>query len=228
MIGITGASGHLGSVLLDMLPDSEPIGRTIPDRPFEAIIHTAAPNYRDANAVLDFRHYNRALEDHIRRYPPDVLVVTGSWWQHADGNCGDLLYTMLKNEQTRTFREAIHVLPFSIYGEQARPGRGFIPQLIHAIRIGAPLKGLSPEPRDFIHVTDVALAHIRALDAPRGTYLAGTGHVTTPRDLATRYGITGPDYEEPFSATPTYLAPFVPDWTPTVTVDEHITARIYS
>ena len=226
MIGITGASGHLGSVLLDMLPDSEPIGRAIPDRPFEAIIHTAAPNYRDATAVLNFRDFNRALEDHIRKYPPDVLVVTGSWWQHATGNCRDLLYTMMKTEQTRTFREATHVLPFSIYGDQARPGRGFIPQLIQAITSGVPLKGLSPEPRDFIHVTDVALAHIRALDAPRGTYLAGTGQVTTPWDLAHRYGITGPDYLEPFSAIPVYSVPFVPGWTPTVTVEEHISERI--
>lgn len=226
MIGITGATGHLGSVLLDMLPDSEPIGRTIPDRPYEAIIHTAAPNYRDAKAVLDFRDYNRALEDHVRRHRPQVLIVTGSWWQHADGNCRDLLYTMLKNEQARTFREAIHVLPYSIYGEQARPGRGFVPQLIDSIRWGTSLKGLSAEPRDFIHVTDVALAHIRALDAPRGTYLAATGYVTTPRDLAHRYGVTGPDYLEPFNASPTYLAPPVPGWTPTVTVDEHIAARI--
>ncbi len=228
MIGITGATGHLGSVLLDMLPDSEPIGRTIPDQRYDAIIHTAAPNYKDADAVLTFRDYNRALEDHIRRYPPDVLIVTGSWWQHAAGDCTDLLYTMLKNEQTRIFPQAVHVIPFSIYGEQARPGRGFIPQLIHAIRYGTTLQGLSAEPRDFIHVTDVALAHIRALDAPRGTYLAGTGHVTTPRHLADTYGITGPDYIEPFHATPTYLAPFVPDWTPTVTVEEHIAERIYS
>lgn len=226
MIGITGASGHLGSVILDMLPDAEPIGRTIADRQYEAIIHTAAPNYRDATAVLDFRDYNRALEDHIRRYPPDVLIVTGSWWQHASGNCRDLLYTMLKNEQTRTFREAIHVLPYSIYGDQARPGRGFIPQLIQAIRYGTPLMGVSPEPRDFIHVTDVALAHIRALDAPRGTYIAATGHVTTPEDLAAHYGITGPAYLEPFSATPHYLAPPVPGWDPTITVDQHIADRI--
>ena len=228
MIGVTGASGHLGSVLVDMLPDAEPIGREIPDRRFDAIIHTACPNYRDDKAIIEFRDYNRALEEHLLRFPPDVLIVTGSWWQHAEGSCRDSLYTRLKDEQIRIFREAVHVLPYSIYGEDPRPGRGFVPQLILAALGEITLAGLSEQPRDFIHVSDVALAHIRALDAPRGLYVAATRTLISPRDLAGLYGVSaGPLAEYP-EADPRYLVPQVPGWEPTVDVFRHISERIYS
>lgn len=226
MIGITGATGHLGRTLLQMLPESEPIGREIPDRPYEAIIHTAAPDYRDAAAVLHFRTYNRALEDHLRKHRPDVLIVTGSWWQHAIGSCRDLLYTMLKNEQRTVFSEAVHVLPYSIYGDEARQGRGFIPQLVRALRGEITLTGLSDQPRDFIHVTDVALAHIRALDAPRGVYTAATQTPITPREIARAFDLEGDLFEEYPYADPRYLAPPVPEWQPTVDVFQHIESRL--
>lgn len=209
-----------------MLPDSEPIGREIPDRSYEAIIHLAAPNYRDDDAVLDFRAYNRALEELVEKRPPEVLVVAGSWWQHAIGSCRDLLYTRLKEEQERTFRQAVHVLPYSIYGDDTRPGRGFIPQLILAARGDLILAGLSDQPRDFIHVTDVALALIRALDAPRGTYAAATRAPITPRDLAGIYGLTGKIYDEYPYADPRYLVPPIPGWEPTVDLFRHIASRI--
>lgn len=228
MIGVTGASGHLGSWVVEMLPDAEPIGREIPDRKFDAIIHTAAPNFRDDNAVIEFRDYNRALEDYLRRYPPDVLVITGSWWQHAEGSCRDLLYTHLKDEQVRIFPEAVHVLPYSIYGEEARSGRGFVPQLILAALGKITLAGLSDKPRDFIHVLDVALAHIRALDAPRGMYTAATRRLITPRDLAGLYGVSAGPLDEYPEADPKYLVPQVPGWEPTVDVFRHISERIYS
>ena len=228
MIGITGATGHLGQVLLDMLPDSEPIGRQIPDQRYEAIIHAAAPNYRDNNAVLDFRAYNEALEAHIQKHKPDTIVVVGSWWQHAIGSCRDLLYTRLKDEQIRTFPQAVHVLPYSIYGDDPRPGRGFIPQLILAIRGDLILTGLSDQRRDFIHVTDVALALIRALDAPRGIYTAGTRAPITPRDLAEIFRLSGRILEEYPYADPRYLAPPVPDWEPLTELVPHITSKIYS
>lgn len=222
MIGVTGASGHLGSALLDMLPDAEPIGREFPDRPLKAIIHCAAPDYRDDRAVLDFRAFNAALEEHLRRHPPEVLVVTGSWWQHAEGDCGRLLYTMLKNEQARTFGGAVHLLPFSIYGDEPRPRRGFVPQLVQAVRGEVELLGLSSEPRDFVHVGDAALAHIRALDAPPGTYLVGTGRTISPRELAGLFGVTAPEMLDVPSAIPRYLAPGLPGWDPTVDVVEHV------
>lgn len=226
MIGVTGASGHLGSVLVEMLPDAEPIGRVIPDRVFEAIIHVAAPDYRDDSAVLAFREFNLALEDHVARHPPDVLVVTGSWWQHGIGSCRDVLYTRLKDEQVRLFPQAVHLLPYSIYGDEPRPGRGFVPQLIRAIRGDVVLAGLSDQPRDFVHVSDAALAHIRALDAPRGCYSVGTGVSFTPEDLAGFFGVTGPLLDEYPVAYPRYLVEPVPGWDPLVDVLDHIRVRI--
>ena len=226
MIGVTGASGHLGSVIVEMLPDAEPIGRTIPEHTFEAIIHTAAPDYRDDDAVLAFRDFNSTLERHIEQYPPDVLIVTGSWWQHGIGSCRDVLYTRLKDEQMRTFPQAVHLLPYSIYGDDPRPGRGFIPQLIRAIRGEITLTGLSDQPRDFIHVTDVALAHIRALDITRGVYNVCTGSPITPEDLAHRYGVQAPLLDEHPVAYPRYVAPTLPGWDPTVDVIAHIADRI--
>lgn len=226
MIAVTGASGHLGSVIVDMLPDVEPIGREIPDIQYEAIIHTAAPDYRDDDAVLAFRAFNEDLERHIERHPPEVLIVTGSWWQHGIGSCRDVLYTRLKDEQMRMFPQAIHLLPYSIYGDDPRPGRGFIPQLIRAIRGEITLTGLSDQPRDFVHVSDVALAHIRALDLARGVYSICTGEAITPEDLAYRFGVVGPLLDEYPIAYPRYLAPPVPGWDPTVDVIQHITSRI--
>lgn len=226
MIGVTGASGHLGSVLMEMLPDAEPIGRWIPGRSFEAIIHCAAPDYRDDSAVIAFREFNAALEDHVRRHPPEVLIVTGSWWQHGIGSCRDVLYTRLKDEQVRLFPQAVHLVPFSIYGDQPRSGRGFVPQLIRAIRGEVALAGLSDQPRDFVHVSDVALAHIRALDAPQGLYLVGTGRAVSPEDLAASFGVSGPLLEEWPVAYPRYLTSFVPGWDPTVDVFDHIRSRV--
>ena len=226
MIAVTGASGHLGSVLVEMLPDAEPIGRSIPEHTFDAIIHTAAPDYRDDDAVLAFRTFNAALEEHIEKHPPQVLIVTGSWWQHGIGSCRDVLYTRLKDEQARTFPQAVHLLPYSIYGDEPRPGRGFIPHMIRAIRGETTLAGLSDQPRDFVHVTDVALAHIRALDAPRGTYSICTGRPMSPMDLAAQFNVHGPVLDEDPIAWPRYLAPTVPGWDATVDVMNHIRERI--
>lgn len=226
MIGITGATGHLGSVILSMLPDAEPIGRTIPDRPFEAIIHTAAPNYRDPAAVHEFHTFNDALLEHITRHPPNALIVTGSWWQHATGTCRDLAYTHLKDEQRTMFPNAIHLIPFSIYGDDPRPGRGFIPQFIEAIRNHATLNGLSHQLRDFIHVTDVARAHIHALNAQPGIYEISTERTITPADLAGLFNITAPEYPEHPTAHPRYLGQRLPGWTPRINVIEHIQASI--
>lgn len=226
MIGITGATGHLGSVITSMLPDAHPIGRTIPPRRFDAIIHTAAPNYRNDDDVMRFRAFNRALLDHIREYPPDALIITGSWWQHATGSCQDLTYTMLKNEQQALFPNAVHLIPFSIYGDEPRPGRGFIPQLIRTITTGQPLAGLSNQLRDFIHVTDVARAHIQALEHDQGIYNIATQRTITPADLAALFNIHGPELDEYPHAYPRYITEPLPGWTPAINVIEHINTRI--
>ena len=226
MIGITGASGHLGNVITSMLPECDPIGHTIPRRRYEAIIHTAAPNYRDDNAVQNFRKFNAHLAEHINEFTPDTLIITGSWWQYAIGTCSDLAYTHLKNEQRVMFPNAVHLIPFSIYGNEPRPGRGFIPQLIHNINTRQPLKGLSTQLRDFIHVTDVALAHIQGLDAQPGIYEIATGRTITPTDLAGLFGIIAPEYDEHPTAHPQYVAPRLPGWEPTINLINHIKTHI--
>ena len=222
MIGVTGASGHLGSVLMEMLPDAEPIGRTMPDRKMDALIHAAAPSFRDTDAVLDFRSFNAEVKTYVDKYQPETVIVTGSWWQHAIGECRNFMYTLLKDEQKRIFDQAVHILPYSIYGEQARQGRGFIPQLILAARGDITLAGLSEQPRDFIHVTDVALAHIRALDAKPGTYTAGTQFVIRPMDLAELFGIGGSALDDHPHAEPQYLADPVPGWEPLMNVVDYL------
>lgn len=226
MIGITGATGHLGSVLAGMLPDAVPIGRIMPEYPVDALIHCAAPDYRNDTAVTGFMDYIEALRLYVQRNEISNVIVVGSWWQHSEGNAGTLRYTQMKDQQTRLFGNNTHVIPYSIYGNEARPGRGFIPQLIQTINGGPALKGLSTEPRDFIHVTDVAQACIAALTAPRGTYLAATRIPRSPRQIATQYRVTAPDYVEHPSAVPTYKFPDVPGWKPQINVHDHIRASV--
>ncbi len=226
MIGVTGASGHLGSAIMGLLPNALPIGRALPESPVNGLIHCAAPNYRDEVAVGEFVDFLMDVRDYVRRYEIRNVVIVGSWWQYAEGNARTLLYTNLKDQQSRLFRRHVHVIPYSIYGDQPRPGRGFIPQLIQAINDGIPLTGLSNEPRDFIHVTDVARACIAALAAPPGTYLAATRTTITPRQIATQYAVTAPDYVEFPSATPDYPFPDVPSWAPQTALDAHIRARL--
>lgn len=226
VLGVTGASGHLGGVIVNMLPEAEPIGREIPDRRYEAIIHAAAPNFRADEEVERFARFNRALAAHIERHPPEQLIVTGSWWQYAEGSCRGLSYTRLKDHQRELFPRAVHLIPYSIYGDEARPGRGFVPHLINAIKGAVSLSGLSDQERDFIHVTDVALAHIRALDTGPGTYEVATETLITPRDLAGIFGVFGGPLEEFPGAEPRYLAERLPGWEPTVDVLEHITGAL--
>jgi hypothetical protein len=221
MIGVTGATGHLGQAILEILPDCHPIGRNMPEEPLTGLIHAAAPDYRDEESVVRFHEFNLQLHEYLTRTRLRRVVIVGSWWQHAEGNCQDLLYTQMKDHQQRLFT-GTHVLPYSIYGDEPRPGRGFIPQLIEAIRGNIELQGLSDQPRDFIHVTDVARACIIALDSPRGTYIAGTGTSTSPKEIAARYGITAPPLTEYPTAIPAHLARPVPAWQPLVDLYQHI------
>jgi len=226
VIGVTGASGHLGSAIVDLLPQALTIGRSAPTRPVDALIHCAAPNYRDDAAVRDFVRFEVEIHEYVQRHRIEKVVVVGSWWQYAEGNCRDLAYTQLKVQQARLFRDHVQVIPFSIYGDEPRPGRGFIPQLIQAANGGTPLAGLSNEPRDFIHVCDVAEACIAALSSPGGTYLAASRNPESPRQVAERFGVTAPDYTEHPSALPVYGFPDVPSWAPQTALDAHIRARL--
>jgi nucleoside-diphosphate-sugar epimerase len=230
VIGVTGHTGHLGQEILRLLPDAHGIGREIPKTRFDCIIHTACANWRDEKDVALFDLFNDQLCRHIYQTRPTTVINLGSWWQYAEGNCRDLSYTLQKHRQTRALH-AVHpnlvtLIPYSIYGNEPRPGRGFIPQLINTINTGQPLTGLSNQPRDFIHVSDVAAACITALTAPPGIYMIATGQTNTPRRLAENHGVTAPDYNEHPNAYPVYIHDFVPNWQPAVNVHEHIADAI--
>lgn len=228
MIGVTGATGHLGRRIVDLLPDAVPIHRDLPQRRLDAIIHTAAPDYRNTIDVLRFRRFNEDLEHWVEFHRPDMIVSVGSWWEFATGTCEGLAYTKMKQAQARLFPTAAHVIPYSIYGDESRPGRGFIPHLVNAINGKANILGLSSEFRDFIHVTDVALACIAALYADPGTYAAATWEPISPANLAGEYNLTAPDYEEFPTAEPHYKHAPVPYWRHTIDLREHIDAHLYS
>lgn len=226
MIGVTGSTGHLGQEILRILDGAVPIHHDIPDYPYAAIIHTACPNWRDPQAIELFDDFNHRLNTHITRNRVRRVINLGSWWQYALGEAQTLPYTYLKHRQMRNLQwtgaHITNIIPYSIYGDQPRPGRGFIPQLIQAIRDGVELAGLSEQQRDFIHVTDVALACIQALHAPPGTYTAATGVLYTPKQLAATYGLTAFPYPEYPTATPRYNHDQVPGWQPQIHVLDHI------
>ena len=230
MIAVTGHTGHLGQELMRFLPTAIPIGRTIPTQPAHTVIHAAAPNWRDPDAVAMFDIFNEHLAGYIRRHDIRTVVNVGSWWQYAEGNCRDLPYTLQKHRQARlmewTGARVTHIIPYSIYGDEPRAGRGFIPQLIETIKGNSNVAGLSQQPRDFIHVTDVAAAIITAIDANPGTYVAATGFTVSPAELAALYDIDAPDYPEHPQAIPRHIHPPVPRWQPRTDVLQHISRSV--
>lgn len=233
MIAVTGHTGHLGQELMRFLPTAMPIGRYVPrdvQKPVHTLVHAAAPNWRDDDAVAMFDLYNEAIAAFIRRHDIRTVINIGSWWQYAEGDCRDLPYTLQKHRQARlmewTGARVVHVIPYSIYGDEARAGRGFIPQLIYALTTNTGLAGLSDQPRDFIHVSDVAAAIITAIDANPGTYVAATGITFSPRELGNRHNLEARNYPERPHATPRYLHPPVPQWAPRFNVLEHITRSV--
>lgn len=233
MIAVTGHTGHLGRELMRFLPDALPIGREVPQhvrKNVHVLVHAAAPNWRDDHAVAMFDLYNEAIAAFIRRHDIRTVINIGSWWQYAEGDCRDLAYTLQKHRQARlmewTGARVVHVIPYSIYGDEARAGRGFIPQLIHAINTNTNVAGLSQQPRDFIHVSDVATAIITAFSATPNTYAAATNITISPRELAKIYGIQAPDYPEHPHAIPRHLHPPVPQWRPHYNVLQHITRSV--
>lgn len=234
MIAVTGHTGHLGRELMRFLPTAIPLGRDIPQQPVQkpvhVLVHAAAPNWRDNHAVTLFDLYNETVAAYIRRNDIRTVINIGSWWQYAEGDCRDLPYTLQKHRQARlmewTGARVTHVIPYSIYGDEPRAGRGFIPQLIDTLAGKSVIAGLSQQRRDFIHVTDVAAAVITAIDATPGTYVAATGFTISPAELAQLHGLTAPEYPEHPHAIPRHLHPSVPKWQPRVDVLQHITQRV--
>jgi nucleoside-diphosphate-sugar epimerase len=209
-----------------LIPGAVPIGRSFPNYGVDALIHCAAPNFKDELAVEKFREFNSSCRSYVDDHKVSRLVVIGSWWQFAEGECREISYTRLKNDQQALFREAVHVAPFSIFGDGLREGRGFIPQLVEAIKSGGQLRGLSRQGRDFVHVNDVASAVQLALACDPGCYHAGTGVVTSAKFLANSFGIDAPEFEEWPGAEPRYPVPPVPGWTPRIELFQYVSNAI--
>lgn len=225
MIGVTGASGHLGREIMRQLPTASVIGRIMPIDRYEVIIHCAAPNYRDDDDVRNFHGFIEDLHEYTHKHRPR-LVIVGSWWQYAQGTCRNLPYTLQKTYQTFLFPQATHVVPYSIYGDNPRDGRGFIPHLVEALQGRETIHRVSHELRDFIHVSDAARACILAISAPAGIYSAQTRTYLTPEYVAQTFGITAQRYDEQPTAHPNMTLHTVPGWEPEIDVLDHVTQMV--
>jgi len=174
MIGITGASGQLGQTLMGRWPESLPIGRLMPTKRLDVLIHAACPKWHDNQAVDDFRRFNDQVLAYVLAWEP-LVINLGSWWQLADGSCQDLPYVKLKHEQEQMLPTARHLYPYHIYGE--------VKGLIHDILEGVEITTVLDEPLDFIHVSDVARGVDACLDKPAGRYAVYTKVLTYPDQL---------------------------------------------
>lgn len=217
MIGVTGATGRLGQAIAELTPII-PIGRTMPTERIPVIIHAATIRGRSQADADDFQHFNTALTDYCDKHDP-LVVNIGSCWQILPGTCREQPYTRLKNAQESMLPQARHVIPYWIYG----PQKGFIHDLKTHLQGGTPLTHAGTEPRDFIHVHDVARAALTAASLPPGRYAVATGQPLNPHELATGYGIHLTIREDPITATLAYPLPFI--GRPTITVHDYLTGR---
>lgn len=221
VVAVTGASGHLGRVLVPYLWERghivAPVGREIaPDLDADVLIHCAAPDYRDLEAVRAFAPFNEAVARWAEVTGGRVINV-GSWWQYAAGDAPHLRYSQMKADQARMF--PVTVVPFSVYATSAREGRGFIPQLLAHVRGSGTVSAASREPRDWIHARDVCDALRAALRAPDGIYEASTGsHYSAAELLRAMTGETVPAWIDVPSCSPVHRHPQVPGWAPRIDV----------
>lgn len=206
-------------------PSAIPIGRTIPDTPVDVLIHAAAPNYRNDEAVRDFATFNHALKQYVEDTKPFIIINITTWWLYCKEEAATIPYTLMKQEQMNLFPQATHLVPYSIYGDEPIQGRGFIPHLIAHLNNQTTITGLSDQPRDFIHVTDAARGIRAAMLAPRGTYALATGTTISPRQLANEHGVNAGAWDEHPTAYPQYPHKPVPNWHPQITVEEHIASK---
>lgn len=219
-VAVTGASGHLGRVLVPYLWERghivEPVGREFLPGDADVVIHAAAPDYKDDDAVRDFAPFNEAVARWSETTGGRVINV-GSWWQYAHGEAADLPYSALKRDQSEMF--PVTVVPFSIYATGHRDNRGFIPQLLSHITGSGLISAASREPRDWIHARDVCDALRAALRAPDGIYEAATGFQYSAAELMRAMGEDDVvEWHDVPSCRPRYVYPSVPGWTPSTAI----------
>lgn len=224
-VGVTGASGHLGSMLVPFLLERgytvTPIGRTMPhDLDVDVVMHLAAPNWRDDAAMDDFYRFHEQVV-RWREVSGGRVIQTGSWWQYAgDGHTPELYYSRIKGIQERVFD--VSLVPFSIYGTSVRAGRGFIPHLVAAVRAGRASMEASRQLRDWIHARDVCEALRACLSAPDGIYEARTGIQYSPAELARTVGMPTTEHVDDPPCSPVYRHDLPPGFVPRVDVLTHI------
>jgi nucleoside-diphosphate-sugar epimerase len=186
-VAVTGATGHLGQVMLAHLTELgvefTPVGRRIPDNlRADVVFHLAAPNHKDAEACTNFTYFNEDLVTWAERNSAHV-INTGTWWQHAGVDAESLIYTRTKAAQQDMFKDHTTLTLYSVYGDAERDNRGFIPQLLQHLTGKKTLLGVSDQPRDFIHTSDVCTAYMAAISAPVGNYDIGTHLALSPQTL---------------------------------------------
>ena len=221
-VGVTGASGHLGGFLVPYLWERghivTPIARRWDDGiDVDVLIHLAAPDHRDEDAIRDFAKFNERIA-RWQGYTGVPVISTGTWWQYAGAEAESLPYTAMKRDQMGMLHGST-LIPYSIYSDRIRDGRGFIPQLVAHMRGAGAVAGASRQLRDWIHVADVCAAYEAALVAPAGIYEVATGLQFSPMELVVAMtGGTVGEYPETPNCAPRYRHEHVPGWAPRVDV----------
>lgn len=231
IIGVTGASGHLGRRLVPMLRRQghavREIGRSIKEPiDVDCLIHLAAPRELDPESVSDFQLFNKESLDLKRRYGLTIFGA-GSLWQLGSGISRKLPYSLLKDWQQQNLHDCTLIL-YSVYSTEIREKRGFIPQLIDAIRKGERITSASSEKRDWVHVEDVAQAFLTAVSGPiSGTYEVRTGNAISPAELVELFTGEQPDefnQTVPYHLQPTY--PTLPTWNAKIEIVSWVESQI--
>jgi len=227
IVAVTGASGHLGGYVVPHLRAAGheviPVARTVPlGMHADVMLHLAGPrDWRDEAQVEALESFNRQVILWRTEHPKARVVAAGSWWQYAGPEAEALSYTRMKAHQ-QSWADVTVVL-FSIYGDRAQEGRGFVPHLIDAVRSGVTLPEAGRELREWLHAEDAARAMEAALTAPSGVYEAASWCVYSPAALAVACGQGYlPARSEHPSAHPFHRYRSVPGWAARVDVLTHI------
>jgi nucleoside-diphosphate-sugar epimerase len=231
-IGVTGASGHLGKRLVPAFRslglDVKEIGRHIQDPlDIELLVHLAAPRQLDQKAVSDFQRFNIKLLNLKRKYG-FAICGAGSLWQLGSGVSKNLPYSHLKDWQQQELHDCTLIL-YSVYSDELRQTRGFIPLLVDSLRTGKRINSASSEKRDWVHVEDVIAAFAKVVSNPiSGTYEIRTGRTISPAELVEFFTGTKPsefNQTVPYQLEPTY--PTLPSWQAKIEVIPWIESQIH-